>query len=208
VSPHSQHRLLYLATANPHKAAEILEMLAGCGWQVLPAPAEVADVEETGQTFEENARLKAQTVARVTGACALADDSGLEVDALEGAPGPMSRRWAGAGANDADRNRLLLDALHAVPPERRTARFVCVACIASPQGILWEGRGSLEGSIAMAPSGEGGFGYDPLFTLPQDGRTLAELTRTEKNAVSHRGRAIAAARAWLREHNVEDTTCG
>jgi XTP/dITP diphosphohydrolase len=191
---------LILATANAHKAREMTALLDGCGWEAATAPPEAADVDETGETFAENARLKALAVAEATGKTALADDSGLAVDALDGRPGVHSKRWAGPDAKDADRIAKLLDALQGVPPEARTARFVCAACVASPAGILWEGVGTVEGRVADAPRGQGGFGYDPVFLLP-DGRTMAELDASEKNAVSHRGRAMSAAAAWLAAQN-------
>jgi XTP/dITP diphosphohydrolase len=187
---------LVLATSNPNKAREMREMLDGCGWDIAAAPPDAADVEETGATFEENARLKALAVAKAAGAVALADDSGLAVDALNGAPGIRSRRWAGEDADDSERNARLLEALTSVPSAERTARFVCAACIASPDGVLWEGAGEIHGRVADAPRGHGGFVYDPVFLLP-DGRTMAELSAPEKNAVSHRGRALRAASAWL-----------
>jgi XTP/dITP diphosphohydrolase len=187
---------LVLATSNPNKAREMREMLAGCGWEIGAAPPDAAGVDETGETFAENARLKALAVAKATGTIALADDSGLAVDALNGAPGIRSRRWAGEDADDAERNARLLEALTSVSPAQRTARFVCAACIASPDGMLWEGEGEVRGAVADAPRGDGGFGYDPVFLLP-DGRTMAELGAPEKNAVSHRGRALRAASAWL-----------
>jgi XTP/dITP diphosphohydrolase len=189
---------LILATANAHKAGEMRELLAGCGWETAPAPPDAADVEETGETFAENARLKALAVAKATGFTALADDSGLAVDALGGRPGIRSKRWA--GPEDADRIARLLEALDGVPPGERGAHFVCAACIAGPEGVLWEGVGTVEGHIADAPRGEGGFGYDPVFLLP-DGRTMAELGPAEKNERSHRGRAMRAAAAWLAAQN-------
>lgn len=188
-----------LATANAHKVIEMKSLLADCGWNVIAAPAEITDVEETGETFAANARLKAQTVAAAAGAIALADDSGLMVDALDGAPGLHSKRWAGDGATDAERIAKLLSAMEGVPTDRRDGRFVCAVCIAAPGGALWEGAGSVEGTIALSPRGEGGFGYDPVF-LFADGRSMAELTESEKNMVSHRGRAMRAASQWLLEH--------
>lgn len=193
----THRRHLILATGNAHKAREMAAALAGCGWTISAAPGDVADVPETGETFRENARLKALAVAEALGVAALADDSGLAVDALNGGPGVHSKRWAGDNATDADRVAHLLSAMHNVPQGGRTARFVCAVCIAEPGGVLWEGEGTVEGVITDAPRGENGFGYDPVFQ-PQGGdRTMAERTQEEKNAISHRGRAIAAARAWL-----------
>lgn len=189
-------KTLVLATGSAHKAREMRELLAGCGREVLPAPPEALDVEENAATFAGNARLKALAAAAATGEIALADDSGLCVDALGGKPGVHSKRWAGSDATDADRIAKLLEALSGVPPEERAARFVCAVCIAAPGRVLWEGTGMVEGRIADDPRGEGGFGYDPVFLLP-DGRTMAEHTEAEKNAVSHRGRAMRLADAWL-----------
>jgi XTP/dITP diphosphohydrolase len=191
---------LVLATANEHKHREMSHLLESSGWDVVTAPQDAVGVEETGASFEENARIKALAAARATSSIALADDSGLVVDALDGAPGVHSRRWAGAAASDADRIAKLLDALHLVPPPSRTARFICSVCIASPNGVLWEGIGTVEGSIAMAPQGVHGFGYDPVFIVDGGDNTMAELDPIRKNAVSHRGRAMALAAHWLREH--------
>lgn len=194
---------LFLATANTHKAREIRDALGETGWEITTAPPEATDVDETEDSFEANARLKAMTVAQAVGAVALADDSGLEVDALDGAPGVQSRRWAGPDATDGDRIHRLLDALRYTPDEQRSARFVCAACIAGPDGVLWEGRGTVEGMIGRIPAGENGFGYDPVFLL-SDGRTMAQLSSDEKNAISHRGRAMALAGRWLRESSADN----
>jgi XTP/dITP diphosphohydrolase len=152
---------------------------------------------EDGLTFETNARIKARFAARATGLPALADDSGLEVDALGGAPGLRSARYGGPGLDDAGRRALLLDALRDVPDDRRTARFRCVIAIVDPQGREWVVEGVAEGTITREPRGEGGFGYDPLFYYPPLGRPFAELDDTEKSDVSHRGRAAAEARRVL-----------
>jgi XTP/dITP diphosphohydrolase len=167
---------------------------------------ELADVpgttlpEETGLTYEDNARLKACAAARQAGALALADDSGLEVDALDGAPGPRSARYGGSGLDDAARCRLLLEALRDVPDNRRTARFRCVVAVAGPDSPdVRVVEGVAEGVILRAPRGANGFGYDPLFYYPPLGRTFAELTETEKAAVSHRARAMAGVRRLLIE---------
>jgi XTP/dITP diphosphohydrolase len=192
---------LILATANTHKVREMRHLLAGCGWDLEAAHGDVADVPETGNTFEENARIKALAVAKATQAVALADDSGLMVDALNGEPGVHSKRWAGAEAEDGDRIAKLLVALHGVPDAKRTAWFVCAACIADANGVLWEGEGRVEGVIALNPVGSGGFGYDPVFYIPECGATMASLTEEEKNAVSHRGRAMFQASAWLKQQS-------
>lgn len=196
-------RVLTLATANDHKAREMASILAGYGWEIAPAPAGVAEAPETGDTFAENARIKARAVAAAVGGVALADDSGLAVDALHGEPGVRSRRWAGERATDADRVALLLEALRGVAPERRTARFICAVCIAAPDRVLWEGSGTVEGIITEAPRGANGFGYDPVFEVCGTGRTMAEWTPEEKNAASHRGRALMLARDWMRRAGAE-----
>lgn len=154
-------------------------------------------VEENGDTFAANALLKAQAAARAAGLLALADDSGLEVDALGGAPGVHSARWAGA-VNAPARNALLLQRLEGVPDAERGARFVSVIAVARPDGAAGLARGELAGRIAQAPRGGHGFGYDPIFLLPDGARTYAELAPEEKNVVSHRARALASALPLLR----------
>ena len=191
---------ILVATSNPHKLEEIRAILGEVGVSIvgfdsLPVPIE--EPEENGETFEANARLKAIYYATRGGRVCLADDSGLEVDALGGRPGVRSARFAGIGATRAERdaanNARLLRELAGVPPENRTARFVCAMCLADPAGrVLAETRGTFEGVIADVPRGANGFGYDPLLYLPDLGRTSAELSPAEKNARSHRG---AAARA-------------
>ncbi len=195
---------LVLATANPDKAAEIATLLGdrpglaggAAGVIVLPRPAHVPDVDETGETLLDNARLKAEALRDATGLAAVADDTGLEVDALGGAPGVYSARFAGPSATYDDNVTALLDALEragaSVPAERR-ARFTTIALVAFPDGSeLWQ-SGSVDGWIASAPRGDRGFGYDPVFVPDEgDGRTFAELTADEKHALSHRGRAFSA----------------
>jgi XTP/dITP diphosphohydrolase len=190
---------LLLATNNPGKAAEFRELLGDTGWELV-TPRDIdlhLEVEESGRDYAENAKIKAATFAKVSGLVALADDSGLEVDALGGAPGPLSARFGGEGIGDKERVALLLERLAGVPPEKRSARFRCVIAVARPDGRvdLFEGR--CEGRVAEGPRGESGFGYDPVFLLPERGLTLAELPPQEKNAVSHRGRAARQARAFL-----------
>jgi len=182
-----------LATANPDKAAEITRILrdAGAPVELAPRPADVPEVEETGATLEANARLKAVGLATATGLPAIADDTGLEVDALGGAPGVYSARFAGPDATYADNCTLLLRRLDGVPPGRRTARFATVALARWPDGREAAALGTVEGTIADAARGEGGFGYDPVFVpIEGDGRTFAEMTADEKHAISHRGRAF------------------
>lgn len=189
---------LMLATGNPGKVRELRDLLAlhldlTSAALLTPRdwPAPLPDVAETGATFAENARLKAEALAAATGLPALADDSGLCVDALGGAPGLYSARWAGAGASDADRNTKLLLALADVPPERRTAHFICAIALALPSGRTVLAEGVCAGLILDTPCGADGFGYDPLFLLPAVGRTMAELTAEEKNRLSHRALAIS-----------------
>jgi XTP/dITP diphosphohydrolase len=184
---------LVLATANPDKAAEIREVLVGAGLvlELEPRPADVPDVEETGTTLEENARLKAVALCEATGLPAVADDTGLAVDALGGAPGVYSARYAGDDATYADNVAKLLAALAGVDPTARTARFSTVAIARWPDGREVAALGEVEGVIAVEARGEGGFGYDPLFVPEEgDGRTFAEMSAEEKHRVSHRGRAF------------------
>jgi XTP/dITP diphosphohydrolase len=196
---------LLIATNNPGKVAEFRRLLEGCGWELV-SPAEAGlelDVEEVGQTYAENATMKATAYARAGGLAALADDSGIEVDALDGRPGLLSARYAGAGLTDAQRVEALLAELEGVPAGRRAARFRCVIAIADPRGRVELVEGMVEGRIGPEPRGENGFGYDPVFVLPERGLTTAELPPDEKDAVSHRGAAARKARAvlerWLHE---------
>jgi len=156
-----------------------------------------AAVDESGTSLEENARIKATTMASVSGLLTLADDSGLEVNALGGEPGPMSARYAGEGASDKDRVNYLLAKLKDVPWEKRTARFRCVIAIATPGGYVELCSGECPGIIAFEPRGEEGFGYDPVFYMPQLAQTMAELTLAIKNRISHRGQAARQARVVL-----------
>ncbi len=185
---------LVVATSNRGKLREIAAILQPLGIQVVPAAERGfrRHIPETGTTFAENALLKARTVAQALGLPALADDSGLVVEALDGAPGVHSARYAGPGADDQQRNAKLLAALQGLPPEKRGAAFVCVMACCRPDGACITAEGRLEGRIATAPAGKHGFGYDPVFQLPQRGLTLAQLTPQEKNDISHRARALAA----------------
>lgn len=184
-----------IATSNPHKVDEISATLGLLGITcVALGRTDIPEPEEDGATFEENARIKAVAYAHALGETVLADDSGLEVDALGGAPGVHSARYAGIGATREERDRAnnakLLAALEGVPDALRTARFVCVLSIARADGtIVAESRGTFEGVIGHGPRGTNGFGYDPLLIL-EDGRTSAELSSVEKNARSHRGNAL------------------
>ena len=182
-----------LATANPDKADEIARVLADAGAPVelVPRPADVAEVDEIGTTLEENARLKAVALTEATGLPAIADDTGLEVDALGGAPGVFSARFAGPDATYADNCALLVARLAGEPPDRRRARFVTVAIARWPDGREVAAFGDVEGTIAEVPRGGNGFGYDPVFVPDEgNGATFAELTAAEKHAISHRGRAF------------------
>lgn len=193
-------RKIVLATANPGKLRELQAVLAGLDFEIVPQSAfGVPEVEETGLTFIENALLKARNAAFYTGLPALADDSGLAVDALGGVPGIYSARYAGAGAGDRANIGKLLAELEGVPAERRTARFVCVLALlhhpADPTPLICQG--SWEGTILTEPRGEGGFGYDPIFFVPGEQRTVAELEPAVKNQISHRGQALVLLRRYL-----------
>jgi XTP/dITP diphosphohydrolase len=184
---------LVLATGNPDKAAEIRAVLvdAGLDVELVPRPDHVPEVEETGTTLEDNARLKAVALCEATGLAAVADDTGLAVDALDGAPGVYSARYAGEDATYADNVQKLLDALTGVEQAARTARFSTVALARWPDGREVAAIGDVEGVIATEARGVGGFGYDPLFVPDEgDGRTFAEMSADEKHLVSHRGRAF------------------
>jgi XTP/dITP diphosphohydrolase len=182
-----------LATANADKAREIHDVVASTGLSIelLDRPGELAPVDEDRETLEDNARLKARSVRDFTGEAAIADDTGLEVDALGGAPGVRSARFAGPHATDQDNVALLLERLRDVPLEGRRARFVTVAVASFPDGRELAAIGTVEGIIASQPRGDGGFGYDPVFMAdPGDGRTFAEMNPDEKHTYSHRGRAF------------------
>jgi XTP/dITP diphosphohydrolase len=191
-------RRIILATANPDKARELAAMLGD--FEVLPRPPEIPDVEETEDTLEGNAHLKAAAVLAATGQLSLADDTGLEVEALGGRPGVYAARYAGPGATYADNVAKLLDELRDVPPVARTARFRTVAVALFPDGREIVAEGWVDGHIAEAATGTSGFGYDPVF-VPDggDGRTFAEMTPEEKAGLSHRGRALRLLVAQLAE---------
>ena len=190
---------LVLATRNAGKVREIRALLAGCGWDVVTVDelgVHAPDVIETARSYVENAVAKASAFARATGLSALADDSGLEVDALGGRPGVVSARFGGPGIDDHARSAHLLARIAHEPPARRGARFRCVIAVVHPGNAPVVREGVLEGRIALAPRGEDGFGYDPVFELP-DGRTLAEIGE-EKQAISHRARALGRVAEVLR----------
>ncbi len=200
-------RRILVATTNAGKIAEIRAMLGDdLRWLGLAEFAAVAEIAEDGATFAENARKKALGYAKATGLWTIADDSGLVVDALGGAPGVRSARFSGERPKDTDRALIdrrniakVLELLKGVPKERRTARFICCLCLASPEKVLIETEGRLEGLITEMGIGENGFGYDPIFFVPHLARTVAQLTREEKNAISHRGSAIRELKPLLDE---------
>jgi XTP/dITP diphosphohydrolase len=196
---------LLVATANAGKLREFREMLGSdrstfCDLSLYPS---IPPVEETGHTFRVNACLKASEYAKTTSLWTIADDSGLEVDAMGGAPGVLSARWAetsGAGSGDAANNQLLLKQLHDVPETKRTARFVCVLALAGPDGrVIVTVRDTVEGRIIHAPRGSNGFGYDPLFLIDALGKTTAELPPDQKHQISHRGKALRKLRELMDE---------
>lgn len=182
-----------LATRNAGKIKELRALLKGHGLNVVGLDdfPQVGEIEETGTTFLDNARLKARAVAEALGLPAMADDSGLEVDALDGAPGVYSARYSPQGTDEANWRKLLRE-LDGVPEARRTARFRCVMVAHAPSGAEVTAEGAWEGRIALAPEGDGGFGYDPVFFDPELGRSAATLSREDKNARSHRGKALQA----------------
>jgi len=203
----NRNRLILVATTNPGKVRELRAMLGEeVRWKSLADFPGIEEVREDGATFAENARKKATGYATITGLWTLADDSGLVVDALGGAPGVNSARFSGERPKGADRKVLdrrnmdkVLSLLKRVPPEQRTARFVCCLCLASPEKPLIETQGTLEGVIVDKPAGTGGFGYDPIFYIPRLGKTVAQLGEDEKNALSHRGNALRKLRPLLDE---------
>jgi XTP/dITP diphosphohydrolase len=189
---------LVLATANPGKVREILEICADWPVQwVIDREASLPRVEESGSGYLENAMIKASSAARALGIPAVADDSGIEVDALGGDPGPRSARFAGPAATDDENLSLLIERIRTVPEDRRTARYRCVTVCAWPDGDRIWGEGTCTGWLVLEPRGERGFGYDPIFIPDGHRRTMAELNPEEKNAISHRGRALRRLRASL-----------
>jgi len=209
----SSRRKILIATTNPGKIAEIRAMSldlvrdrldVNIEWVGLSDFADIDEIEEDGSTFAENARKKATGYAKTTGLWTLADDSGLVIDALCGEPGVKSARFS--GAKDKDRTLLdhknmakVLKLMQGVPKEKRTARFVCCLCLASPDKILIETKGTLEGLITEKEIGENGFGYDPIFLVPHLNKTVGQLAAEEKNAISHRGNAIRKLKALLEQ---------
>ena len=198
-------RKILVATTNPGKIAELRACLkANVQWLSLSDFDQIEEIKEDGLTFAENARKKAAGYAKSTGLWTIADDSGLMVDALGGAPGIKSARFSGEKPNSEDRTLIdhrniakVLELLKDVPKEKRTAKFVCCLCLASPEKILIETEGILEGLITDREIGKNGFGYDPIFFVPRLNKTVAQLTTEEKNAISHRGNAIRKLRPLL-----------
>lgn len=186
---------LLLATKNPGKVLEYESLFQDLPYEVVTLAEQgiTVEVDEIGDSLEENARLKATALVAQSQILTLADDSGLEVDALGGEPGPLSHRYAGEGASDEDRVSYLLYRLQDVPWPERTARFCCVIALVLPGGGVEFYHGECPGIITMEPCGKQGFGYDPIFYLPEMGKTMAELSLVEKNQVSHRGRAARGA---------------
>ncbi len=197
-------RKIIFATGNKDKLREIREIMADLDVEILSmkeAGIQI-DIEETGTTFEENARIKAQAIAAHTDAVVLADDSGLEVDALHGEPGVYSARYLGEETSYDVKNQAILDRLAGVPKERRTARFVCAIAAVLPDGQTLATRETIEGYIGERPMGENGFGYDPIFYVEEYGCSTAQLSEQQKNAFSHRGKALRAMKEKLRSHGV------
>lgn len=191
---------LLLATNNQGKIHEFRRLLKDCGVELI-TPSQLnlkLDVREDGRTYEENARFKAEAFASISGLLTLADDSGLEVDALNGEPGIRSSRYAGVGARDSDKVVYLLNKLKDIPLEKRTAHFCCVIALVYPQGKLEYFKGSCDGLITTQPRGANGFGYDPIFLFPDLNKTMAELTEEVKNKMSHRARAAQKTCLFLK----------
>lgn len=186
------------ASHNKGKIKEVQEILAPFNIEIEPIPADFPEIEEDGASFEENAKIKARAVCQATGLPAMADDSGLTVDALDGFPGIHSARWAGPEANAHDRNQLLLEKLLSVPEGQRGAEFVCVAVCVFPDGRELAVRGQCRGTILDEEHGTGGFGYDPIFCVPEYRCTFGELASDVKNSISHRARAFTALGSALR----------
>jgi XTP/dITP diphosphohydrolase len=192
---------IVLATTNQHKVEEIRAILADMPVEItsLRDYPEIPEIEEIGSTFAENASIKARTVSDATGKVALADDSGLEVDALGGLPGVLSNRYAGPGATDEQKYMLVVSRVRDLAQEQRTARFRCAVAIAVPEGDIFVVEGAVEGVITLEPRGDHGFGYDPIFYVPSLEHTMAELPPETKNEISHRGKALQAAKKVLAE---------
>jgi XTP/dITP diphosphohydrolase len=193
---------LIFATGNENKMKEIRMILADCGYEILSMKEAgiQADIVEDGKTFEENAIIKATAISRMTGCLVLADDSGLEVDYLDKAPGIYSARFMGEDTSYRIKNKAIIDKLSGVPDEKRTARFVCAIAAVFPDGRTFTKRGTIEGIIGYEEQGENGFGYDPIFYLPEYGKTTAQLSPEEKNNISHRGNALRLIKEVINEN--------
>ncbi len=194
-----EEKRLIFATGNAHKMVEIRAILGGEGLEILSMKEAgiCADIVEDGDSFEANALIKAREVCRLSGAMSMADDSGLEVDYLDKAPGIYSARFLGEDTSYTIKNQYIIDKLADAKPEERTARFVCAIAVALPDGREWVVRGTIEGEVAYESAGENGFGYDPIFYVPEYGKTTAELSPEEKNRISHRGNALRLMRELL-----------
>lgn len=193
---------IIFATGNENKMVEVRMILADCGYEIVSMKQAGIDIDivEDGSTFEENASIKASAISKLPEACGcvvLADDSGLEVDYMNGEPGIYSARWEGVDTPYSVKNQKIIDRLAGVPDEKRTARFVCAIAAAFPDGSVVTRRGTIEGRIAYEPAGENGFGYDPIFYVPELGKTTAEIAPEDKNKISHRGRALEMIREIL-----------
>jgi XTP/dITP diphosphohydrolase len=198
-------RKLLLATRNSGKAQELFELFSHIPFELTTLDREevLLEVQETGETFEQNAVLKAESYASAACLLTLADDSGLEVEALGWEPGIFSARYAGEKVSDAERVQYLLGKLKDVPAANRFARFRCVVALADDKGLVKTFEGICEGQISLYPRGENGFGYDPVFYLPEDGKTMAEISAQRKNVLSHRSQAAYKAVQWLMESNLD-----
>ncbi|HCJ07454.1 MAG: XTP/dITP diphosphatase [Clostridiales bacterium] len=190
---------LIFATGNENKMKEIRMILGDLDYEILSMKEAGidADIVEDGKTFEENAIIKATAISKLSGCLVLADDSGLEVDYMDKMPGIYSARWMGEDTSYRIKNKAIIDKLEGVPDEKRTARFVCAIAAAFPDGRVVTKRGTIEGIIGYEERGENGFGYDPIFFLPEYGKTTAELSPEEKNRISHRGRALELIKSEL-----------
>lgn len=193
---------IVFATGNQGKMREVKKILADLNMEIVSMKEEgiVTDIVEDGNTFAENAVIKAKAISALTDAIVLADDSGLVIDALNGEPGIYSARYLGEDTSYRIKNKNLIDRLEGVPDEKRSARFVCAIAAALPDGTILQTEGTIEGIIGYEERGENGFGYDPIFYVPELGKTTAELSDEEKNAISHRGNALEKMKQLLKEH--------
>jgi XTP/dITP diphosphohydrolase len=193
---------LIFATGNEGKMKEVRMIMADLGYEILSMKEAgiEADIDENGSTFEENALIKARAISKMAGCLVLADDSGLEVDYMDKAPGIYSARFLGEDTSYAIKNKYIMDKLEGVPDEKRTARFVCAIAAVFPDGAEYTRRGTIEGIIGYEERGENGFGYDPIFYLPDRKMTTAELSPEDKNAISHRGNALRQIKEVIKQH--------